>query len=402
MRFAARFCIRGFKATIGLWLFSLLLFASADAFSFFGIGENKAKQEPIPPILEPSKTIPSVSKEDIKPNQAEAPSIPPEAMGPKPLPKPTDPVQTLIERNVYPKEWGTRDTPLNRAELADVLVKALKHNLDMVSDFPFYRDVPKSHWAYNAIEVARAKKLLDYRENGFYYPERSITFADVFTAIAHTITGPPPSEDEAGYYLVIYPDWEDIPEELWPAVAKMTRARFFEGQFSPALQLTEEPTPKTLAPYIVSLSHLNERRILLPPSKEALLPYVPGGLTLTISPTVAIFESRLAIGDAVYFSLTEAVDSLPKGSKIRGVVRDALGSHTYVIELVEVETLEEKLFKINGELDLVFRNKALPFIVPGETFQVTTRAPANGTPAQGPPPFSPPVKNPTQAFPAPR
>jgi hypothetical protein len=388
MRFGGRFSTSGFKVGFCAWILSLMLFPTAEAFSFFGLGKKKAPREALPPVLQQSPTInPNLVLPKKNAQQADQPvSIRPESLAPRPLAQPADPVKTLIEQKVYPADWQDRTTPLTRAELADVLVKALKHDLRLVSEFPFYRDVPKDYWAYNAIEVGRAKKLLVYKEDhGFYYPDKPVTFADVFTGIANAITGKPPLEDEISFYLIIYPDWEEVPEELWPAVAKMTRARFFEGQLSPALQLSVEPTPKALAPYIVALSHLNERRVLLPPQKEALLPAIPGGLTLTVSPAVAIFESRLAIGDSIYFSLAETVDQLPKGSKIRGTVKDSLGTHTYVIELVEAETPEEKLFRINGELTLVFRNKALPFIVPGESFQVTTRQlPGNAAPAQAP------------------
>ncbi|HEY9745865.1 MAG TPA: hypothetical protein V6C99_06565, partial [Oculatellaceae cyanobacterium] len=211
----------------------------------------------------------------------------------------------------------------------------------------------------------------------------------------------PPSEEEISFYLVIYPDWEEIPEELWPAVSKMTRARFFEGQLSPALQLAEAPTPENLAPYIITLSHLNERRAILPPRKEEFMPYVPEGVLIKASPTVAIFESSLTIGESVDFALVDPIPELPKGSKLHGIVVDIPAAHNYVIELTEAETPEEVVYRLSAELTLIFRNKTLPFIVPGETFQATTRLPANIIPTRtkGPsteastslsPPLSPP------------
>jgi hypothetical protein len=372
-------------------ILALALVPVADALSFF---HGKKKEEPIqaiPPVVDYSPTInPNVAAP--KPSPA-PPSVKPDAIGPTPLEKPLDPLQALIERGVYPESWKDRKNALTRAELADVLVKALKHNTQMVSEFPFYRDVPKGYWAYGAIEVARAKKLMEARgEHGFYYPERPVTFGDAFEAMANAITGPPPTEEEVSFYLVIYPDWEEVPEELWPSVSKMTRARFFEGQLSPALQLLEAPSPEAIAPYIVTLSHLNERRTVLPPHKEELLPYVPGGLTIKVAPTVAIFESHLTIGETVYFSLVEPINELPKGSKLRGTVVDIPTSHNYAIELTEAETPEEKIYRMSAEFPIVFRNKSLPFVVPGETFQAVTRVPANTPPVAKKPPQTAPKK----------
>lgn len=385
MRFGDRFSTLSFKAALLLGLLGGLSFLpTAAALSFFG-GKKKVKApvESIPPIIQHQPSLMRPAYEPA-PKDAKPELTKPEAMGPIPIVQPADPVKALIDSTVYPPAWNERIDPLSRAELADVLVKALKHNTKLVSEFPFYRDVPKDYWAYNTVETARAKKLLDYpNDHGFYYPEKLVTFSEVFTGIAHAITGPPPSDEETSFYLVIYPDWEDIPAELQPAVAKMTRSRFFEGQLSPGLQLSEPATPKAIAPYIITLTHLNERRTVLPPQKEALLPTVPGGLTLKISPTIAIFEARMGIGETVYFSLIEAVGPLPKGTKLKGTVIDMIRPHSYVVELTEAEPPEEGLYRLNADMNIVFTKKSLPFVVPGESFQAITRTPSSA-PVVGP------------------
>src|SRR5688572_29903283 len=46
-------------------------------------------------------------------------------------------VETLIEKGVFSEKMESRTTPLTRAEWATALVKALKHNTSLFSNFPF-------------------------------------------------------------------------------------------------------------------------------------------------------------------------------------------------------------------------------------------------------------------------
>lgn len=328
--------------------------------------------------------------------------------------EPADPLPVLVEKGIFPADSGTRTTPITRAELASILVKALEHNTTMVSEFPFFRDVPREHWAYVPVEVAREKRLLtDAYDHGFYYPDRAVTFGDVYRAISKAITGPPPSSDEAAHLLSRFVDLDELEPDDRMAMAKMARTRYFwrNNQGDISSHWTEPVSPKDLAPLVASLMYLTEHKAALIPERGTL-PVLPPDISLTVTPSSAIFEERIGVGEVVFFTLVYPADPLPKGTRLRGIVRDVLPSKTYIIELTGARTPEDQIYRTSAELSIIFppREKTA-FIVPGEVFQTTTMVPEGVTqnampasPSQSPaeqagsstrmavPPLTPPTK----------
>jgi hypothetical protein len=299
-----------------------------------------------------------------------------------------DPLQTLADKQVISQALREQTTPVTRAQLAEVMVKALEHSTDLTSEFPVYRDVPLSHPAYAFIEVARAKKLIDYPEDhGFYHPEQEIRFEELYKAISHAITGAPPQSQRAEYLLRNIPAHDTFSPELRDAVAKMAQSRFFnrtrryQTVFTPPEEWVTVPT---LAPLIHYMMFLNQRRAPLLGISE-LLPQVPPGLKLVISPATGILEDRLKGGGRLRFQLVDAVEGIPRTSTLFGSVEEALPDRTYRILINNIRTPEGQVYETRAHLSVSFsaRDK-LGFIVPGETFEVVTQAvppPATGLPS---------------------
>lgn len=374
----------GKKLCLGLvWC----LFTS-PAVAFWGF-KPKSPAQPLlpvsgvsPPMLSPEgaqKSTPGSSNGSLTPGARPETSPSAQALVPSTEPPPLeDPLQTLAAKHIISQALLIQSTPVTRAQLAEVMVKALDHSTDLTSEFPVYRDVPLSHPAYAYIEVARAKKLLDYpHDHGFYHPEQEIRFEELYVAISHAITGTPPQSQRAEYLLRNIPAHDAFSPELRDAVAKMAQSRFFtrtrryQTVFSPPQEWVTVPT---LAPLIHYMMFLNQRRAPLLGISD-VLPQVPAGLKLVISPATGILEDKLKAGGRLRFQLVDAVEGIPRTSTLFGSVERALPDRTYLILINNIRTPEGQVFETRAQLSVSFsaRDK-LGFIVPGETFEVLTEA----------------------------
>lgn len=363
----------GFSAALAL-LLVLSFTAPAEAFSWPWRHKQPAKNIPPSAGVSPDLMNPQQPGGPPEGNPVEQPNPPP----------PPDPVRQLTDNGILPADSVGRTTPMTRAELAATMVKALNYNVKMVSEFPFYRDVPLDHPAYVPIEVAREKQLiLRDEDHGYYYPDKTITYADVYKAMANAIAGPPPVEEQAEQLLGSYTDQSELPTEMRLAVSKLARARFFHGE---TLHVNQPVTPEGLAPFMVDLLNLVKHNEPLVETRLATVPILPAGMRLTATPTTAILEARLNPGETLYFSLVYPVDPLPKGSRLRGTVREVVDEHTYIVEINQVQTPDDVIYQTSADLTLLFPpRKKVTFIVPGETFEATTRQPGTSTTTTGAP-----------------
>jgi hypothetical protein len=370
----------------------------ASAFPFFH------KKKPPAPSIPPSAQV----SPGLLNNAGQNPPAPGQPAMPleQPAAVPTDPLQALVQKGIFPADAATRTAPFSRAEWADILVKALGHNTDLVSEFPFFRDVPRDYWAYIPIEVAREKGLLQRRnEHGFYYPEKPITYTDVYVGIAQAITGPSPTPEVTTHSMENFSDRDTISPFLAPLLAKMAQAQFFKhsGQEKWEAHPRSAVYPSEVAPLITYLMHLIEKRTIAAPQEEAV-PVLPAGMALTLSPATGILEAQLSVGASVSFTLVNPIEPLPKGSRLRGTVQEAtIPSHTYIIEITEAQTPEGITYQTSAPLTLTFSPKEkLSFFVPGETFTATTRIPLNTSATAMPvlPPSSPSGSSGSKAVPS--
>lgn len=375
-----------------------LCLLTSPAFAFLRL-KPKSPVQPLPPASHAAPAIIAPNgRQDGLPgtsngpsSQTERPEASPSAQALVPSTEPPpleDPLQTLVAKQIISPELMAQTTPITRGQLAEVMVRALGHSTDLTSEFPVFRDVPLSHPSYAFIEVARAKRLMDYPgAHGFYQPDQMVRFDELYVAISHAITGAPPQSQRADYLLRAIPAHDTFSPELRDAVAKMAQSRFFTRTrryhtvFSPPQDWVTAPT---LAPLIHYMMFLNQRRAPLLGISEAL-PQVPAGLKLVISPATGILEDRLKGGGRLRFQLVEAVESIPRTSTLFGSVEAALPDRTYRILINNIRTPEGQVYETRAQLSVSFsaRDK-LGFIVPGETFEVVTDAvppPATGMPA---------------------
>lgn len=382
--------------------------------------DPKATKEKAPEIAVPNTPTPPIDPNAIDPNanpvNSSIPVAPPKPAtpaqeaskdaqnAPTTEEKKTDALSKLVDAGIIsadlqknPKRFVTR------AQLATIMVKALNHNQELYELFPFYRDVPRSHPDYVAIEVARETGLLIFPQNhGFYHPDWSITYTSVYMAISHALTGPNPTVPEQEHLLEPFGGINAFPKWLAPAIAKMTRLRFFvtgTGHINPDLRLKENVTVEGLAPLLASLMHVIELRSTATEQTDQseTASILPGGLSLVMSPSTTIFESQLSPGQIVYFSLSEDVSPLAKESRVRAMVREVDANlHRYTLMVDEVRTPEGVLYKTQGTVIITFPpRRRTPFLVPGqlletltealpvpkEVHQGTTTAPSNHKPA---------------------
>lgn len=397
----------------------------ASAFQFFG--NKKTPAQNLPPAMRLSprlpqpggQTAPSSQSPNAEPSPPSAnnPLVAPPSQGTpvvlSPKTPPFNPLHQLVEKGVFPEAMEAQDTPVLREQLAQVMVNALGYNTALVGEFPFYRDVLTKHPHYVPIEVAREKKLLTYpHDHGFYYPEKPVLYADAYQGIAHAITGPSPTPEMTAHLLQPFEDKESLSPAVQSAVAKMAHVRFFtaaSGTAETRLHPGAFVTPKGLAPLVSYLMRVIELRSTVSEeaAEAAAALQLPAGLALTVTPSTAVFESQLTPGQTTYFSLVNAVDPLPKATRLQAVVREVQPPHTYILEINEARLPDGTLYQLQAPLKLTFPSRRrAAFMVPGQLFDVTTEASvdpnAPSTPGNtAPPPFSPQNATPSQ-LPAPK
>ena len=359
-----------------------------QAFPFFHA--RKSTPESLPPAAQ------------AKPNFMQPPATP---LPLNPAFVPYSPIQLLVNNKIFPPDAIERTRPITRAEWAAVLVAAIHHNTQLVSEFPFYRDVPLDHPSYVPIEVAREKKLLTYEaEHGFYYPDRPLTYAEAYESLAQAITGPQPPAEMLPHLLQGFKDRAQLKPVVAESVGKMARVYFFR---EPVPQTELHPnalvTYEGATPLVSYLIHLIQRRSPLQSELEAAVPMVPPGLPLVLSPSTAILEAQLTVGQSVSFNLVNAVGPLPKESHFQGQVTAAIpASRSYTVQLTSVKTPEGNAYQTQAQFTLGFNPRSrITFFVPGELFNATTQLPPQlsssrqvpNTPGLPPAPSSTGVQN---------
>jgi hypothetical protein len=166
----------------------------------------------------------------------------------------------------------------------------------------------------------------------------------------------------------------------------MARVHFFK---LPVPQTSLHPhaavTFEGATPLVTYLVHLIQRRSPLQAELEAAVPVLPSGLNLTLSPTTAILEAQLTVGQSVSFTLVKAVGPLPKESRLEGLVTAAKPSaRSYTVQLDTAKTQQGNQYQTSAEFTLGFNPKnRITFFVPGELFNAVTQAPTTIVPSGG-------------------
>lgn len=97
---------------------------------------------------------------------------------------------------------------MTRAEIAKTLVSAknMKEGSLLQGELPIFKDVAISYWAAPAIQTASKEGIIQGDLNGNFYPERSVTYIDMFTMVIRLLGYRPMAEALGGYprgYLAV-------------------------------------------------------------------------------------------------------------------------------------------------------------------------------------------------------
>ena len=242
------------------------------------------------------------------------------------LPANTMPALTLP----LPMTPETENRPVHRAEWLVWLMQVTNLQNVFVSEFPYFRDVSTQHPAYLAIESTRTKGWLDYWQinAGYFKPDDPVTRLDALTTLGFSFQ----------------PSWfkrslEDTQHLLSPyalqiegktsAIQQLALAHCIDSEFVPKSPQTETylSQPLTLTE---ANSWLLKRQLLEQEQSPTLVTKViPAGLTLSVTPTTALYAQQLTVGQYAYFAVEEdlplavAPTVIPRGARLRGVVNQA-------------------------------------------------------------------------------
>ncbi len=156
----------------------------------------------------------------------------------------------------YPDGTFRPNGLITRAEFSAMLVKALGLPLNPGYGQTF-NDVPRTHWAYPAIETVRATGLVSGYPNGAFMPARSISRAEAMAILAGAAHLPMPTEAQANQILSAYGDAYQVPAWARPAVAAAIQGGLYANDPSAGNQI-EPMQPATRAEVAAMVQNLRE------------------------------------------------------------------------------------------------------------------------------------------------
>jgi hypothetical protein len=102
-------------------------------------------------------------------------------------------IQKLMDRNViggYPDGTFRPNGQITRAEFAAILVKALNIT-PQANNYASFNDVPTYHWAYRAVESAKASNLISGYPGGEFRPNAPVSRVEAMAVLAKALPGQP-------------------------------------------------------------------------------------------------------------------------------------------------------------------------------------------------------------------
>lgn len=316
-------------------------------------------------------------------------------------------------------------TTVTRAQMADSLVKVLNYPPLEVSEFPFFRDVPRNYWAYAPIEVLRERGFVTGYSGGFYKPDQTVSRLDVYMTLAGVLSSVPMKDSTANMLLAPFKDRAAVPAWAKPGIARLVQedviriSRRRENNLNPDQKIV----PADFVRLLGQLSlRVGDTGAVVARTNDESLPAIPPGMMLKVTPNSAIFRSKLAVGDYLYFTLLEDVpvikspakpvenpeatkplpdelpDVLARGTLLRARVNGIENENIWIFRLNQAKTPDNKYFRLKALLKIRFQGQGeQSFVVPGQTFEVPTQAftPAElgVTPAHPAPVAPAPVSN---------
>lgn len=305
------------------------------------------------------------------------------------------------------------ETTVSRADFSVQLLKALGYPTDFVSEFPFFRDVPRDHPAYVSIETLRERGFVSGLTGGFFKPEQPISNLDAYMAISSvmaTVRLPKPTVETL---LAAYKDKQDIPQRAQEPVARLVHEDILhveqgkENFLKPEAPLTQDVLDTLLGRLGLQMQ---STPLVSDRTNESLLPAVPAGLRVAVTPSSALVRDNLSAGDEVYFvtiedsravsqaeSQKESIDEskpvdiltpqaplpttatpesetgLSRGTRLRANIIETRPDGTMTLRFSQAVTPVGTYYKLNALLPINFPKDAdKAFVVPGQRFELLT------------------------------
>jgi hypothetical protein len=337
------------------------------------------------------------------------PNTPKNIESEQPLSRPT---QQLPSREVDAALHSSSATKVSRGEFSTQLAKALGYNTTIVSEFPVFRDVELKHPHYAAIEALRERKFITANQQGYFYPDQPISRLEAFISIANAFQGIAMTPEQAELILSNYTVDTELPPADKIALARLLQEdiiHFSTSTFNPDSEVGSVKTPLYLTKPLdtIALASLVERtrykaanaNSLSSRNVETGLSDLPKDLIIELSPTQAIFEQDLSVGDTLYFIATQDVTVreedivklrpdksiladltlLPKGTRFRGRVVEKVSDHLWTLRFNQAQTPNNYFYRTKALFPILFSMKPeKAFITPGQLFQITTTEVTSG------------------------
>lgn len=119
----------------------------------------------------------------------------------------------------YPDRYFKPNKDVSRAEMATMVVKGYNLEDQCLTDAGNFPDVPRSHWAYEAINKGVGADMIEGYENGLFKPNGSITRTEALAILSKGINCPM-DNCKADEILSKYTDGNQVPAWARECVAK--------------------------------------------------------------------------------------------------------------------------------------------------------------------------------------
>lgn len=156
-----------------------------------------------------------------------------------------------VDGNFYPERL------INRAELASILVKAFRLNKQEAANQSktiSVGDVPRSHWAYQDIQIVLKTDVMKGYRGNLFFPNQRVTRAEALAIFAQAYGVFQFSDDVVNDILAPYPDAASIPSWARRAIATVVTEGFIntdaQNNISPLKPMTRGDMAYLLSKYL--------------------------------------------------------------------------------------------------------------------------------------------------------
>lgn len=301
----------------------------------------------------------------------------------------------------YPDKTFKPDQSATRAEFATMTVKALRQENCNLDEYYYFKDVPKTHWAFDMVQKAHKFDLIKGYPTEYFDPEKNISRLDAFLMMVASVETSNIDEEKALTALKSFEDSDKIPENDRVNIGKaqvlsiisndperknmldtdkeITRAQISYSLYNMRKQALQRPNSKLAEAMKPKFA---DGIIIDPVSIDDKIVTIPAG-TLIPANLVGKFSSQENIAGDLIVAKTpdnlvtkEKYFLIPKDSNIYGQVTSVKPARYFIRNAKAVLDTQEITIFIkpkapfggNVQIDQVKRNwfkKAVNFVIRG-------------------------------------